>query len=37
MCERGSSLIGSGDWNDGFDKVGIEGKGGKRVDGIFPL
>jgi cellobiose phosphorylase len=25
--ERGLPLIGSGDWNDGFDKVGIEGKG----------
>ncbi len=25
--ERGLPLIGSGDWNDGFDKVGREGKG----------
>ena len=25
--EHGLPLIGSGDWNDGFDKVGIEGKG----------
>ena len=25
--ERGLPLIGSGDWNDGFDKVGIDGKG----------
>ncbi|HCS19717.1 MAG TPA: cyclic beta 1-2 glucan synthetase, partial [Bacteroidetes bacterium] len=25
--ERGLPLIGAGDWNDGFDKVGHEGKG----------
>ena len=25
--EHGLPLIGSGDWNDGFDKVGINGKG----------
>lgn len=25
--ERGLPLIGAGDWNDGFDKVGKEGKG----------
>ena len=25
--EKGLPLIGSGDWNDGLDKVGIEGKG----------
>lgn len=25
--EHGLPLIGSGDWNDGFDKVGTEGKG----------
>ena len=25
--KRGLPLIGSGDWNDGLDKVGIEGKG----------
>lgn len=25
--EKGLPLMGAGDWNDGFDKVGIEGKG----------
>jgi cyclic beta-1,2-glucan synthetase len=25
--EHGLPLIGSGDWNDGFDKVGLDGKG----------
>ena len=25
--EKGLPLIGSGDWNDGFDKVGLQGKG----------
>jgi cellobiose phosphorylase len=25
--ERGLPLIGSGDWNDGFSRIGIEGKG----------
>ncbi len=33
--ERGLPLIGSGDWNDGMDRVGIEGKGESVWLGFF--
>ncbi|HTN45667.1 MAG TPA: glucoamylase family protein [Flavipsychrobacter sp.] len=33
--EHGLPLIGSGDWNDGMDKVGIEGKGESVWLGFF--
>jgi cyclic beta-1,2-glucan synthetase len=33
--EHGLPLMGSGDWNDGFDKVGIEGKGESVWMGFF--
>ena len=35
--EHGLPLIGSGDWNDGMNMVGKDGKGRKRLARIFPL
>ncbi len=35
MAENGLPLIGGGDWNDGMNKVGIEGKGSSVWLGFF--
>ena len=34
---HGLPLMGTGDWNDGMNRVGREGRGRERVDGLFPL
>jgi cyclic beta-1,2-glucan synthetase len=35
--EHGLPLIGSGDWNDGMNRVGARGPRRKRVAGVLPL
>ena len=35
--EHGLPLMGSGDWNDGMNLVGIHGKGRERLAGLFPV
>jgi cellobiose phosphorylase len=34
---HGLPLMGGGDWNDGMNRVGIEGRGEKRLAGLVPI